>query len=76
LRENPAWGLLDYPGTLMNRVWKEAARIEACRRIYDVRLAFTLRHYGVTEFATANIKDFKDFGFERVWNPLKDTASQ
>ena len=25
----------------------------------------------VTEFATANIKDFEDFGFKRVWNPLK-----
>jgi len=26
---------------------------------------------GVTEFATVNTKDFKRFGFERVWNPLK-----
>ncbi|MFM8358316.1 MAG: hypothetical protein ACKOET_07130 [Verrucomicrobiota bacterium] len=29
-----------------------------------------LRHDGVTEFATANVKDFEGFGFERVWNPL------
>jgi len=72
LRENPSWGLLDYPGTLMNKIWKEAAAIEAYRRIYDVRLALTLRHYGLTKFATANTKDFKDFGFETVWNPLKE----
>lgn len=29
-----------------------------------------LRHHGVTELATANTKDFADFGFDRVWNPL------
>jgi len=27
-------------------------------------------HHGVTEFATANVKDFEGFGFTRVWNPL------
>jgi hypothetical protein len=25
---------------------------------------------GVREFATANVKDFTDVGFDRVWNPL------
>lgn len=25
---------------------------------------------GVTEFATVNEKDFRDCGFQRVWNPL------
>lgn len=34
------------------------------------RLALTLRHHGVTEFVTANVKDFEGFGFTRVWNPL------
>jgi predicted nucleic acid-binding protein len=34
------------------------------------RLALTLRHHGVTEFATANPRDFQGFGFTRVWNPL------
>ena len=27
-------------------------------------------NHGVTEFATANVKDFQGFGFTRVWNPL------
>lgn len=38
----------------------------------DTRLALTLLHHGVTEFATVNVQDFKGFGFSRVWNPLKD----
>jgi hypothetical protein len=25
---------------------------------------------GVTEFATVNEKDFRNCGFQRVWNPL------
>jgi predicted nucleic acid-binding protein len=40
------------------------------RRIVDARLALTLRHHGVTVFATSNVKDFEGFGFTRVWNPL------
>jgi hypothetical protein len=30
----------------------------------------TLRQCGVTHFATANVKDFEGWGFEKVWNPL------
>jgi toxin-antitoxin system PIN domain toxin len=72
LRSNPHWRLVDYPGTIMNDVWRVAARPGiAIRRIVDTRLALTLRHHGVTHFATANEKDFAGFGFERVWNPLK-----
>ena len=70
LRDNPYWALLDYPGGLMSDVWREASRSAAYRRIFDIRLALTLRHHGVREFATANVKDFKGLGFERVWNPL------
>ena len=33
-------------------------------------LALTLRHHGVTEFATRNEAHFTNFGFTRVWNPL------
>jgi len=29
-----------------------------------------LQHHGVTHFATANVKHFRDFGFEQVWNPM------
>jgi toxin-antitoxin system PIN domain toxin len=70
LRRNPNWALLDYPGGLMDEIWNAAARSAAFRRIFDIRLAVTLRHHGVREFATANVKDFETFGFERVWNPL------
>ena len=40
------------------------------RVVFDARLALTLRHHGVTEFATRNEIHFTGFGFARVWNPL------
>lgn len=71
LRCHPRWILVDYPGSMMEAVWDAASSTGiARRRIYDARLALTLRHHGVTEFATTNIKDFQYFGFQRVWNPL------
>jgi toxin-antitoxin system PIN domain toxin len=58
---------------VMDQVWEQARRTGfARRRIFDVRLALTLQHHGVTEFATANTKDFEGLGFARVWNPLLD----
>lgn len=73
-RGHPRWQILDYPGPqsgVMSELWKVAGeRSFAYRRIYDVRLALTLRHYGVTEFATRNKKDFQGFGFGKVWDPL------
>ena len=76
LREHPRWELVDYPGGLMTEVWSHAAAPGfARRRGYDTRLALTLRHHGVTEFATANVKDFQGFGFTRVWNPLSTAAT-
>jgi len=55
----------------MDGVWDQAGRSAfAFRRIIDIRLASTLMHHGVTEFATANTKDFSRLGFARVWNPL------
>lgn len=73
LRQNPAWLTLDYPGPgLMNQVWQHARTSDSARRIYDIRLALTLRHYSITRFATANEKHFAGFGFEKVWNPLID----
>ena len=38
--------------------------------VFDARLALTLRHHGVTDFATRNEAHFAGFGFARVWNPL------
>ena len=49
---------------------KAGGRNFARRRIFDARLALTLRQGGVTHFATANVKDFEGWGFEKVWNPL------
>jgi hypothetical protein len=41
----------------MAEVWKRAAATDfAVRRIIDARLALTLRHHGVTEFATTNVR--------------------
>ncbi len=74
LRTHPRWRLVDYPGQgsgLMDALWSLAATDGvARRRVFDARLALTLQHHGVTAFATANLRDFGDFGFERVWNPL------
>lgn len=70
LRANANWSLVE-SAPVMESVWKMAAREDfAIRRIVDARLALTLRHHGVTEFATSNVKDFENFGFARVWNPL------
>jgi predicted nucleic acid-binding protein len=56
---------------VMDEVWRLAGGTDfARRRIFDARLALTLRQVGVTQFATANVKDFEDLGFEKVWNPL------
>ena len=58
-------------GNVMDEVWKLAGtRDFARRRIFDARLALTLRQRGVTHFATTNVKDFQGWGFQKVWNPL------
>jgi uncharacterized protein len=73
-RQHPSWALIDYPGdtaNVMEDVWRFAAQPNISRRIvFDARLALTLLHHGVTEFATRNDKHFTVFGFSRVWNPL------
>lgn len=56
---------------IMDEVWAMAGTKDfARRRVFDARLALTLRHGGVTHFATANEKDYQGWGFEKVWNPL------
>lgn len=73
-RQHPTWTLIDHPGggsTVMEEVWRRAAKPGAGRRvIFDARLALTLRHHAITEFATRNETHFSGFGFTRVWNPL------
>lgn len=70
LRSNPAWEFGDYEPDVAKPLWNWAAKTGAgFRHIIDARLALTLRHHGVTHFATANARHFEGFGFERVWNP-------
>lgn len=72
-RNNPAWAVVDIPATpdVMNAVWRRAAsRNFARRRIHDVRLAETLKYWGVDEFHTRNTRDFADAGFRILSNPL------
>ena len=71
LRANPAWQLVDYEPAVSERLWRWASSTRsAFRRVIDARLAMTLQHHGVTEFATANVRDFQEFGFKRLWNPI------
>ena len=70
LRAHPRWQLVD-SADVMKEVWPIVASDGfARRRIFDVRLAKTLQLHGVTDFATANSRDFEGLGFHRVWNPL------
>ena len=71
LKASSGWRHIDYDTTVSPRLWKWAATAKSgIREIIDARLALTLRHHGVTRFATANVKHFQDFGFTEVWNPL------
>jgi len=72
-RSNPRWSVVDVVigGMIMEQVWERAsAPAFPYGRIFDLRLGFTLRHHGVTEFATRNHRDFAGVGFDRVWDPL------
>jgi toxin-antitoxin system PIN domain toxin len=73
-RSNPFWRVLDYPGNLMNEIWEHAWKKDAAYRdIFDTRIALTLLHHGVQEFATRNLADFGKFGFRKVWDPLNES---
>ena len=70
-RNNPHWALIDYPGTLMDAVWKHAQRPNFSRReICDARIAETMRYHGIEEFATRNVRHFESYGFKRLVNPI------
>ena len=76
-RRHPHWRVIGFPAEARrchDAVWKKMAEPGiAFRKIYDLRLAFSLLHQGVEEFATINVKDFQGLGFRRVWNPLAET---
>lgn len=75
-RSHPHWQIAGFAADskqVHDDLWKHAGRAGfAARRIFDARLALVLRQFGVTEFATANVKDFEGFGFQKVWNPLEE----
>lgn len=73
-RLHPRWKTLGFPPRsreFHDLLWQRAGKKDfARRRIYDARIALSLTAFGVTDFATLNLKDFQGFGFRRVWNPL------
>lgn len=77
-RAHPRWRIVGFPRddqTLHEDLWRIAARPGfAYRRIYDARLALSLRAHGVTRFATRNVADFHDLGFREVFDPLAATS--
>lgn len=75
LRENRNWRVVE-SAAVMDTVWQWTQKSGfAFRRIIDIRLGLTLRHFGVESFATTNPKDFRSLEFEKVWNPLTDQKS-
>ena len=69
-RQNPKWWLVEN-APVMESVWEKVNRPGfPRRRIFDIRLALTLKHHGVTALATGNIKDFQDLGLHRVWEAV------
>jgi len=69
-RKNPRWALIEN-APVMDKVWKFAAQPGVARRaVFDARIALTLRHHGVTDFATRNTSDFEGFGFTGLVNPI------
>ena len=75
-RQHPRWQLIGFPAgsrVFHDAFWPKLRDADfARRRAYDWRAALVLIQQGVTEFATVNEKDFRDFGFKRVWNPLAE----
>ncbi|MBK5290124.1 MAG: VapC toxin family PIN domain ribonuclease [Acidobacteriia bacterium] len=74
-RAHPRWAVIDYPGNLMESVWKRAGAGQF-PALGDFRctLAVTLLHHGVEEFATRNTKHFRQFGFPRLINPIDQSV--
>jgi len=74
-RNHPRWQLVGLPPdgrSFHDAFWPKLRENSfARRRAFDWRAALALIQQGVTEFATVNEKDFRNFGFRKVWNPLK-----
>ncbi len=75
-RNNPRWAVIE-SAPVMDSVWTIAQRPDIARRfVFDARIALTLRHHGVTDFATRNTGDFQAFGFARLINPIDDNLAK
>jgi predicted nucleic acid-binding protein len=74
-RVHPRWQILGFPKesrAFHDAFWPRlATKGFARRRAFDWRMALSLLSQGVDEFATVNTRDFRGFGFRRVWNPLE-----
>lgn len=71
LRANPSWQIVDAAPEIRADLWRLAQQADfPFRRLIDVRLGLSLVFHRVTEFATANVKDFQGLGFLKVWNPV------
>lgn len=74
-RQHPRWQIIGFPAdsrAFHDKLWPRLREKGlARRRAYDWRAALSMLRQGVTELATVNVKDFEDFGFARVWNPLR-----
>ncbi|MEA3643324.1 MAG: TA system VapC family ribonuclease toxin [Lamprobacter sp.] len=69
-RSNPRWALIEN-APIMDKLWQLAQQADLPRRaVFDARIALTVRHHGVTEWATRNTSDFEAFGFARLINPI------
>ncbi len=74
-RSNARWALIEN-APIMDKLWLIAKQPDLSRRaVFDARIALTLRHHGVTDWATRNVSDFQGFGFARLINPIDDIAS-
>lgn len=75
-RRHPRWLLVAFPveqRRMHDYLWELAAGSGfPYWRVFDARLGLSLVQQGVTEFATVNVKDFQDLGFQLVWNPLEE----
>lgn len=73
-RRHPRWRIIGFPlesRALHDAFWQKARQKNfSFRRLYDARTALTILAQGVTDFATANVKDYENLGFRKVWNPL------
>lgn len=72
-RKNLKWRIVDSTSQTMKKVWAYLKSNDTGRReIFDARLAFSLLDHGVKEFATHNTKHFQHFGFDSVFDPIRD----